>query len=156
MVSIVPVESRGCRSGKNPLAVLLTEQTGRHGGPGADGLRIGNPALNPIRLEPFFRQQEIWGGGNLVVRGIAGSVALQTGRSRAGEQTSSHVALLGRQGRHLLWNVGQRLLRHRLEKAYEFSKFVVGERERRHADLQVWTHSVAVGVTRAQCRIGKE
>ena len=77
MIFVVALERWRRRTGKNPLAILLLlEQSRWHRCAGADGLRIGNPALDPIRLQALLCEQEVGRGGDLVVLRIAGSVTL--------------------------------------------------------------------------------
>src|ERR1700693_6016995 len=108
-----------------PLIILLLEQARWHGGSGTDSLRVGDRALHPIRFQTLFRQKEVGRRGDLVVIRITSCVTLQARSGCAREQAASHVALFGRENGHLFWNVGQRLLRQRLEEAHELSQFVI-------------------------------
>src|SRR5579864_6260956 len=82
VISFETVKRRRCRARENPLVVLLSEQARWHGCARTNGLGIGDPALDPIRLQAFLREQEVWRCSDLVVRGIARRVALQTRRRR--------------------------------------------------------------------------
>ena len=83
VISVISVKCWWRWPGEDPLVVLLLEQARRHRCAGADGLRIGDPTLDPIGLQAFLRQQKVRGSGDLVVRGIAGSVTLQAGSGGA-------------------------------------------------------------------------
>src|SRR5271166_6389714 len=50
MVSFITVEGWRRGAGENPLIVLLPEQARGHGSSRAHRLRIGDPALDPVRL----------------------------------------------------------------------------------------------------------
>ena len=76
VVLIVALERRRCRARKYPMVVLPLEEPGGHRGTRADGLRIKNPAFDPIRLQTLLCEQEVGRGGDLVVLRIAGGVTL--------------------------------------------------------------------------------
>src|SRR5580658_47375 len=83
-------------------------------------------------------------------------MTLQARSCSAREQTARHVRLFAGERRYLLRNIGHGLLRQRLEEADQLPEFVVGERERGHADLQVRPNAVAVCVGGAQRWIRQE
>ena len=80
MISLISVERRGSGSGENPLMIDVFEQSRGHRCARTDRLRIGNPALDPVRLQPFLGQKEIRSGSDFVVRGIARGMAFQARR----------------------------------------------------------------------------
>src|ERR1700692_4678271 len=65
MIARITLERWRRRPSEDPLIVLLLEQAGRHRCSGAHCLRISNPALDPIRFQAFFREQEVWRCGEI-------------------------------------------------------------------------------------------
>ena len=156
VILIVTLERGRRGTGEDPAIVLALEKTGRHRRAGADGLRVDDPALDPIGFQATLGLQEVGRGGGAIVSGIAGGVALQARRGRAAEKTARHVGFLGGEHRRLFRNVRKRLARERLEETHELAQFIFRERERGHAHLKIGAHAVAVGVGVAQRRIGQE
>jgi len=76
------------------MIVLPLKQAGRHGRAGADGLRVNHPALHPIGFQAAAGLQEIGSGGDAIMSGIAGGVALEAGRGGAAEETARHLGFL--------------------------------------------------------------
>src|SRR2546429_5051397 len=130
MVLIIALERRRSRAGKNPMIVLAFEQARRHGRARADGLRIEHPLLHPIGLQAAASLEEIRCGGDAVVRGISGGMALEARRSRAAKEAAGHFGFLGSKNGNFFRNVRERLARKGLEEADEFAEFVFGKRER--------------------------
>ena len=60
----------------------------------ANGLRIDDPALDPIRLQAPPHQEDIGSDSGLVVLCIAGGMTLQAGGCRAAEQATRHLSFL--------------------------------------------------------------
>jgi hypothetical protein len=67
MISLIAVEGWRSRPGEHPAIVRFLEKPRGHRGAGAHGLRIGDPALDPVGLETLFGQQEVWRRGDFVV-----------------------------------------------------------------------------------------
>src|ERR1700740_3307962 len=107
VVLVVSVERSGRGAGEGPAIVLALEESGRHGGAGADGLRVDDPALDPIGFETPLGCEEVGRGGGFVVGGIAGGVTFQARRGWAAEEAARHVGFLGSERRGLLWDVGE-------------------------------------------------
>src|SRR5258706_9149751 len=129
LILVVAAERSGRRTGENPVAVFALEETGWHGGARTDSLRVDDPAFYPVRLQAATGLEEIGGGGEAIVRGVAGGVAFQAGRGRAAEEAARHFGFLGRQDGNLFWNVGERLASEGLEKAHQLAELVFGKRE---------------------------
>src|SRR5689334_2651709 len=72
VVLIVALEGRRGRAGKHPGIVLPFEKAGWHGGAWTNRLRIEDPLRHPVGLKAATSLEEIRGGGDAVVRGIAG------------------------------------------------------------------------------------
>src|ERR1700676_1163307 len=156
VVLVVSVEGCGRGAGERPAIVFALEQAGRHGGAGADGLGVNDPAFDPIGFQATFGLQEVGGGGGLIVRRIAGGVALQARSGWAAEKAARHVRFLGGERRWLFRNVREGLARERLEETHQLAQFIFGERESGHAYLQIGADAVAVGVRVAERRLGEE
>jgi len=54
-----PLKDAGVAPEKVQAIIFALEKAGRHGGAGADGLRIDDPALDPIGLEAPLGLQEV-------------------------------------------------------------------------------------------------
>src|ERR1700676_5576389 len=80
VILIVTLERGRRRTGEHPMVVLALKQTGGHRGARTDGLRINDPAFNPVRLQAIVRQKKIGCRGIFVMRRIAGRVTLQARR----------------------------------------------------------------------------
>src|SRR5690348_9246203 len=74
----------GQRAVEDPAIALANEKSGRHGRAGNDGGGLSDPALGPRSAEALAREQEIRRGGVLVMRDVAGHVALEARSSRTG------------------------------------------------------------------------
>src|SRR6185312_14066355 len=88
VVFVISLERRWRRTGEDPVIVLPPEQSRGHGRAWTDGLRIQDPALGPVWLQAFFRQQEVGCGGDPVMLRIAGGMAFQARRGRARKQAA--------------------------------------------------------------------
>src|ERR1700739_4969696 len=77
VVLVVSVERGRSGTRKSQAIVFALEKSGRHRGAGADGLRVDDPALDPIGLEAPLGCEEVGRGGGFVVGGIAGGVTFQ-------------------------------------------------------------------------------
>src|SRR6266446_2324502 len=156
LVLIVTLEQRRRRAGEHPMIVFPLEKAGWHGRARADGLRVDDPALHPIRFQAPSGLQEVRRRCRAIVSGIAGGVALQTRRRRTAEQAARHLGFLCGEHRDFFRYVGERLPRKGLEEADELAQFVFGKREGRHVDLQIGADAIAIGVLIVQRRIFQE
>src|SRR6266576_3784758 len=144
VVLIVAFERRRGRTCEHPMVVHTVEQSRWHRCARTNGLRIGDPTLHPVGLETLLGQQEIRCRSVRVMLCIAGRMALQTRRRCARKQAACHLGFLRGKRGHLLRDIRHGLLRDRLEEAHQLAQFVVGERERWHADFEVRAYTIAV------------
>src|SRR5260370_20247944 len=71
VVLVVSVERRRSGAGEGPAIIFALEKSGRHGGAGADGLRVDDPALDPFGFEARLGCGEGGGVGGFGGGGIS-------------------------------------------------------------------------------------
>src|SRR6204780_2269082 len=116
LISVILLHGAGRGAGEDPDVAFFAEKAGRHGSAGNNFRGIGDPAGGPCGLQALVREQEIRRRSILVVRFVAGHVALQARRSGTGEQAASHGALGVCERLDLRGNKRVGLRRHRFEK----------------------------------------